>query len=238
MSAMERNRRAFLRMMLGVSAAPLLTACAAKPTGAGKGRSISDIERVPPLPDDLANWQPMGSAGSDLASLLGALPRSRWATAGPIPARLNGMGQTNIEHITVHHEGSSAVYFDDEGQVRQRLDAIRRAHLSRAFGDIGYHFIVDRAGRVWEGRSLVYQGAHVKDHNYHNLGIMALGNFDEQAPTDAQLRRLIAVVRTARAACGVPLNRVHTHQELKPTRCPGHSLQRYMVNVRHNGTLA
>ncbi len=236
---MESHRRAFLRLMVGLSTAPLLTACAAKPGETTRPRRpLSDVNRVPPLPDDLSNWEPMdGTRQRDLASLLGALPRSRWATAAPITARLDPLGQTNIEHITVHHEGSSAVHFDGLAQVQRRLDSIRLGHLSRAFGDIGYHFVIDRAGRVWEGRSLTYQGAHVKDHNYHNLGVMALGNFDEQSPTQAQLDRLVTVIKTARATCNVPLSRLHTHQELGPTRCPGLSLQRFMVNIRNNGTL-
>ncbi len=236
--AMETNRRAFLRTMIGLGAAPLLTACAAAPNAGAKRRAISEIDRVPPLPDDLANWTPMGSGGSELASLVGALPRTRWASGGPIPARLDPMGQTCIERITVHHEGASTVFFDTESQVSSRLDAIRRAHLARNFGDIVYHFIIDRAGRVWEGRSLVYQGAHVKDHNQRNLGVMVLGNFDEQTPTQAQLNRLVDFMRAAQRACSVPAARVHTHQELGPTRCPGFSLQSFMVNARSNGTIA
>ncbi|MFG0251720.1 MAG: peptidoglycan recognition family protein, partial [Phycisphaerales bacterium JB038] len=219
---MESHRRAFLRLMLGVGAAPLLTACSATSgeSATRRRRPLAEVESVPPLPDELTNWQPMdGSTQRDLASLLGALPRSRWATAAPIPSRMNSLGQANIEHITVHHEGSSAVYFDGMSQVQRRLDSVRRGHLSRAWGDIGYHFIIDRAGRVWEGRPLQYQGAHVKNHNYHNLGVMALGNFDEQSPTQAQLDRLVRVIKIARATCNVPMSRLHTHQELGPTRC-------------------
>ena len=30
--------------------------------------------------------------------------------------------------------------------------------------DVGYHYAVDRAGRVWECRPLTWQGAHVRNH--------------------------------------------------------------------------
>ena len=91
--------------------------------------------------------------------------------------------QQPIRYITVHHD---AHYSDitDYTSVAQRLEAIRRYHReTREWGDIGYHYAVDRAGRVWETRPIDWQGAHVRDHNEGNIGVMALGNFDEQPPT-------------------------------------------------------
>ena len=42
------------------------------------------------------------------------------------------------------------------------MDANNMRDLRRRFGDIGYHFAIDRNGRVWEARSLAYAGAHVQ----------------------------------------------------------------------------
>jgi N-acetyl-anhydromuramyl-L-alanine amidase AmpD len=102
-------------------------------------------------------------------------------------------------------------------------------------GDIGYHFIIDRAGRIWEGRPLIYQGAHVKDENEHNLGIMTLGNFDRQSPTTAQLMTLQHMLAYLRHQYSVPVSKVYTHQELNPTACPGLHLQPRIVAMRKNG---
>ena len=108
--------------------------------------------------------------------------RSTWAKAAPVTSRLNPMG--SIKLITVHHEGWTPVFFTGADLTAQRLDLVRRSHIERMdAGDIGYHFIIDRAGLLWHGRELRYQGAHVKDHNSNNLGIMVLGNFDLQQPT-------------------------------------------------------
>ncbi len=131
-----------------------------------------------------------------------------------------------IASITVHHEGWDRVFFTDRAQTARRLESIRSSHLKRLrAGDIGYHFIIDRAGRLWEGRDLRYQGAHVKNHNPHNIGIMVLGNFDEQRPSQKQYDKLRVTVGGLMKLYRVAGRRVYTHQELMPTACPGTFLQ-------------
>jgi hypothetical protein len=164
----------------------------------------------------------------------GVLTRAQWASGRPIPARMNAM--LPVRWITVHHDGMDPFTGDDARAAAGRLDAIRRAHVNRGWGDIGYHFAVDRAGNVWEGRPLTWQGAHVKDHNEHNVGVVALGNFDRQQPTRAQLTALHRHVRLLMDTFSVPAARLRTHQEWAPTACPGRHLQRYMVNARTTGT--
>jgi hypothetical protein len=123
----------------------------------------------------------------------------------------------------------------------ERMRLIRTGHISRKgepFADIGYHFAIDPAGRVWEGRPLVYQGAHVRGQNDNNLGIVLMGNFDQQRPTPDALRTLERFVAAQMSRYGVPLSGVRTHQELAPTACPGRNLQSSLVASRSRGTLA
>ncbi|HEB61174.1 MAG TPA: hypothetical protein ENJ06_05050 [Phycisphaeraceae bacterium] len=234
---MVKDRRSFLKLLLGVSAAPLLTACASQRSPMTKRHN----QRIHPLPDDefempaaLRDWKPLEEP--DFLTIVGARPRSEWAGAAPIVSRMNPMGR--VEHITVHHEGMAPVYFDSTRDVASQLDLVRRSHLNRMqAGDIGYHFIIDRAGRLWQGRPLAFQGAHVKYHNRHNLGVMVMGNFDKQSPTQAQRDALVTFLRKSQSAFNVPVRLVHTHQELAPTACPGVTLQGFMKDIRGNGTL-
>ena len=69
------------------------------------------------------------------------------------------------------------------------------------------------------------------------IGIVALGNFDEQFPSDAQLEALNRHVHRLMRAYRVPVSRVLTHQEWSATACPGKHLQRYLVDLRENGEL-
>ncbi len=186
--------------------------------------------RAPAAPTYARAEQP-DVARSGASPTLTVLRRERWATRGPSTANINLMN--GVGRITVHHEGYTPVTFTDAASTARRLEAIRSTHTNdRGWSDIGYHFIVDRAGRIWEGRDLRYQGAHVKDHNEHNLGILVLGNFDRQSPTDPQVAGLVRVLRTYMGHYRVPPGRVYTHQEIMPTSCPGRSLQSRMVTLR------
>lgn len=154
---------------------------------------------------------------------LRVLPRSNWTRTTTHTSSTNPMG--GITHITVHHAGMGRVQFSDTASTIDYLELIRHSHVNRRWADIGYHLIVDRAGRTWQGRPLQYQGAHVRHHNEHNIGILTLGNFDLQSPTQAQLAGLEATVAGLMQAYHVTVDRVRTHQEWVPTACPGKTLQ-------------
>ncbi len=164
------------------------------------------------------------------------ISRSSWAKMSTNTSRVNAMN--GINRITMHHEGWHSVNFTDMNTTMERLQHIQRFHMKeRGWGDVGYHYIIDRAGRVWEARPLKYQGAHVADQNEHNVGIMLLGNFEKQAPSNIQLASAQSMVGSIMSQYRVPVHRVYTHQELKPTQCPGRFLQPRLVAMRQSGYL-
>lgn len=142
-----------------------------------------------------------------------------------------------IDRITVHHDGMPPVTLLSQRDVAARIDQIRIAHQRLGWGDIGYHYIVDPFGQVWQGRPLPWQGAHVKDQNERNLGILSLGNFEMQSPTPAQVRTLEQFLASRMQAHGVSLGAVHTHRELAPTLCPGRNMQFAMNQLRSTSFL-
>jgi hypothetical protein len=165
------------------------------------------------------------------------MPRAWWTKYGPNGAKLNPMAGVN--RITVHHEGHTPVWFTDDRSTRERMEQVRGVHTrDRKWADIGYHYIIDRAGRIIEGRSVAYQGAHVSQQNEHNVGVMLLGNFEQQSPSQQQLLSLQTTLRFLMAKYRVPTNRVYTHRELGPTVCPGRNLQPRVASLRTSGALA
>jgi N-acetyl-anhydromuramyl-L-alanine amidase AmpD len=91
---------------------------------------------------------------------------------------------------------------------------------------------LDYAGRVWEGRSLVYEGAHVVCQNERNIGIMLLGNFEAQSPSPAQresVKRLIALLRERYK---IKPHRVFGHCDLGHSVCPGRHLYAFVRGIR------
>lgn len=159
--------------------------------------------------------------------------RAAWTRAQPRQSNINAMN--GIRRITLHHEGFPDPFTATSRTASaERVERIRASHTNRGWADIGYHYIIDRGGRVWEGRPVRYQGAHVGGHNEHNIGVMCLGNFDIQSPSEAQVDSLQKVVRLLRRRHNVPENEIHTHRELGPTACPGRNLQPRITAMRHN----
>jgi hypothetical protein len=111
------------------------------------------------------------------------------------------------QKLTVHHTAG----INDDPDPAATVRAIYRYHaIDRGWGDIGYQFLIDGRGTVYEGRQTdtstvtppafdangkVVQGAHVANHNSGNIGISLLGTYSSRRPTvyaQRSLERLLA----------------------------------------------
>ena len=162
------------------------------------------------------------------------LPRSAWGNGAAHPRRMDRMG--SVSRITIHHEGApQANEVHDRGKVAEHIKRTYLAHRNlRGWSDIAYHFAVDRSGRVWELRSISWQGAHAGDRglNKGNVGIEVLGNFNKQQLTPAQKQSLTLLVERLCREHDIAVGRIHTHRELKRTSCPGKNLQGFVDEMR------
>ncbi len=159
---------------------------------------------------------------SFLKSRVSLMPRAAWTQTAPMTQRLER--SPNYTRITVHHAGASISTELRCEDIAMQIEGIMEGHRKRRFGDIGYHFVIDRAGRVWEGRSLKYTGAHVSAQNQENIGVMLLGNFERQRPAPKQLDSLHELTQALRNRFTVPRYRVFGHRDLGQTLCPGRYL--------------
>ena len=220
--------------MLVAGVASLLAACASDSTT--PTRSVATTKnppRTPTSPNPKAAPMSFPQANTLPPALPGdVIPRSSWAKGSPIISRMNRADRP-YTWITVHHDGMDSFTSTSYASAAARLEQIRNAHIIRKpepFGDIGYHYLIDPSGRVW-------QGAHVAGENPGNLGICVMGNYDIQRPNAAQLAALNRFVAAQMRAYHIPLARVRTHQEWPSahTRCPGFSLEQYMRVARLPG---
>jgi len=219
------SRRDVLHGGLVMSAAAVLSGCQAtphRPTAALPGPIWPD-KRLPSTPVPVP---------SHAASTTEIIPRSAWTNAQPKMSK--SLPMNGVQRITIHHDAINSSGLVRQADVARRLESIRRAHLARGseWVDIGYHYIIDPEGRIWQGRPISIEGAHVAKTNPHNLGVMLMGNFDEHRPSQQALATLDAFVTDQMRRFRVPINRVYTHKELRETACPGVHLQRYMVATR------
>lgn len=134
-----------------------------------------------------------------------------------------------ITRITIHHSGEKRyVAPRTVRDVASRLRAYQSSH-QQEWADIGYHFVIDPRGRIWEGRELKWQGAHAGNYeaNRHNVGIAVLGNFQRGKLLRAQLRALESLARWLMSRYGIPGSQIYTHNEVRKlhglggTACPG-----------------
>lgn len=158
------------------------------------------------------------------------IPRAAWTDWTPDVGEMKALGR--VRRITVHHEGNGAFHAVGAAESRERLVNVLRGETAGRHLDIAYHYVIDRAGRVWEGRNLRYQGSHVRGNHANNMGIMCLGNFEEQEVSRAQLAALERFLGEQMKKHGLGRRQVLTHQELTATLCPGRDLQRRMGAMR------
>ncbi len=231
----ETTRRQLLRSGLAAGAFLVLQGCSSPARRPGvrvtsRTPDPSDWEFVPQKPE----WLEDEPSHASHRTMPGVISRAAWTRAVPKTWDTNPMG--GIKRITIHHDGMTPFTSTSRAAAAQRLENIRRAHVSsNGWADVGYHFVVDPGGRVWEARPVALQGAHVKYNNEHNLGVMVMGNYDRQSPTNAASTMLDEFVGSMMRKYRVPVSRVYTHQELRPTACPGRSLQRVMESTRSRG---
>jgi hypothetical protein len=143
-----------------------------------------------------------------------------------------------IKAATLHHTVSANDYTAD--QVPAMIRAIYRYHaVSRGWGDIGYHVLVDRFGRVWEGRygglESTVIGAHARGYNIGTVGVGLLGDYesvDTTAPMIDAAEAFIAwkfslfhVDPTATTNLtdggGQKVPTIFGHRDVGRTLCPG-----------------
>lgn len=219
-----------------LGAAALLGGCQTAPTTAARLPEPLYPDRE--QPGSHANLNPTPEpvrpvpvqAGPEIA----VIPRSRWTNTQPLSTR-ETFAMNGVTRITVHHDAIVSTDVSTTNDAVRRLNSVRTGHLQRNMIDIGYHYVIDPSGRVWEARPVRFQGGHVHNQNEHNLGIMVMGNYDIQSPTPQSVASLDAFLAVQMRRYGVALNNVYTHQEIGQSACPGRSMQSYMVRTRSRG---
>lgn len=115
----------------------------------------------------------------------------------------------------VHYDGADEIHRTGYAIPR----AIETAHLKQTWAGIGYNFVVDQAGNIYEGRGWTLQGAHCPGHNVSGLSVqIAIGG--DQQPSDAALAAARALYDEACRRTGRTLAK-RGHRDGIATLCPG-----------------
>lgn len=81
----------------------------------------------------------------------------------------------SLPYVLIHHTATAQCR--DRAACQAQLAAMQREHVKRKWDDIGYNFLVDPAGNVYEGRGWGVKGAHSPQFNTKSVGISLIGNY-------------------------------------------------------------
>ncbi|MFI9152667.1 peptidoglycan recognition protein [Streptomyces sp. NPDC053367] len=162
----------------------------------------------------------------ELASLQGAQagaepkigPRPRIVTRGGWGADESLREKTfiytdKVKAAFVHHTASGNKYTCS--QAPSVIRGIYRYHVkSMGWRDIGYNFLVDRCGNIYEGRAggvaKPVKGAHTLGFNTSSMGIAVIGTYDTTRPSDSSVRAVAQLTAWKLGLYGVnPLGKTY-----------------------------
>jgi hypothetical protein len=147
----------------------------------------------------------------------------------------------------VHHTVNANNY--TAAQVPAIIRGIYAYHTqSRGWSDVGYNFLVDRFGRIWEGRyggvDRPVVGAHTLGYNDDAFAMSAIGNFETAQPSAALLDAYGRLFAWKLSLHGVSagstrqwvtkryLPAINGHRDVGQTACPGKYLYAQIPRIR------
>src|SRR5262245_54700304 len=154
---------------------------------------------------------------------------------------------TTVRHLIVHHTAMGIEKPDSDWPALVR--SVWNFHVfERGWDDIGYNYLIDPNGVIYEGRSggdnVV--GAHFSGVNAGTMGVAMLGDFTNEAPTIEALNSLKKILawkcdqrgldptgKSPHGASQLNLNTISGHRDGPgATECPGESFYPLLPAIR------
>ncbi len=237
------TRRRFVTMLGAVGLTAVASACSRLVSG-----STTTTSSVPPISTGAptttaATTSPAGAPSVTTtaasppqtttttveAATVTVIGRDGWA-ARPIDGELTAH---TLERITVHH---TAVPLDRNADAPAHIRGHQDYHqVELGWPDLAYHFMVDAAGNIYEGRpyDTVGDTATSYDPTGHLL-VCCEGDFNTQPLPDAQRSGLVAIMAWGVAELGLDPATITGHRDHAATSCPGDPVAALIAD----GTLA
>lgn len=155
---------------------------------------------------------------------------------------------TNVSHLIVHHSAGNYIPTTDFAAV---VRSYYSYHTGPTLGwaDIGYNWLVDRNGVIYQGRAFNFDGnmnvvgAHFSGRNGATMGICIIGTYTSIMPTEIAIERLrtmlawkanernIDVLSRATHSAG-NIFTISGHRDGGATECPGQRLYDHLPTIR------
>lgn len=167
--------------------------------------------------------------------------RLDWCPSGTCPEDITPVS-TGPTHLIVHHSAGSNTSTDWAATVR----AIWDLHVFvNGWDDIGYNWLIDPTGTLYEGRGEGRLGAHFCGQNGATMGVCVIGDYTNILPTIfaiATLEEMLAwnaclidvdpLGSGFHTSSGMVLDRISGHRDGCATSCPGDAFYPTLPSVR------
>lgn len=154
---------------------------------------------------------------------------SKWSC---IPYDDSKYSSNKPNYIVVHH-----TYQPRSNSTGKTVVAnIEKFHIiQKSFHSIGYHYIIDSNGTVYEGRKERHNGAHCVGLNQISLGICVIGNYDEgrdilTPKAETALFDLLTDIRSRYR--NITLTDIKGHRDFSDKSCPGDTLYQKLLQYK------
>lgn len=147
--------------------------------------------------------------------------RETWGAKAP---KCQGSAQSPYR-LTFHH--TVTTNGETGAAARARMRQMQAYHQnSLGWCDIGYHFSIDAAGKIYRARTTTTRTAsHVANQNSGNVGISLMGDYQNVTPPAAQLSGLADALAWMADTYSIAVNddkiRGHRQWSGQSTSCPG-----------------
>ncbi len=229
------GERAQVRLRAVAAATALSTAV--------KDATVVAVEPGSSEADSLVGTLAPGAAHADAARPT-VLTRRDWGADESLRTAAPVYEQAHAAFI--HHTAGTNAYTPE--QVPAILRGIYAYHVrTQGWTDIGYNALVDRFGRIWEGRygglDKAVSGAHTLNRNGESFGVAAIGDFSATTPPSAMVTSISRFVAWKMSVHGNPatgrvmvngdtFERISGHRDAFATTCPGARLYALLPSLR------
>ena len=150
------------------------------------------------IPDPDVDGSDSGPLSTVAASTISApmpaiITRSEWGADESL-RRSGPRFAPTIKAAFIHHTASKSNYSPEEAPAQMR-NLYTYFTKGLRYSDMAYNFIVDRFGRLYEGRAggmdQAVVGGHTAGFNDQTFGVSALGNFQTFKPNDPEMASMI-----------------------------------------------
>jgi hypothetical protein len=199
-------------------------------------------------------------ANSTAAARPGVVSRSAWGCPDGQGSRV-APDYHPVNHMVVHHTADSNSLLPSEPNWAARVRAEWSFHtFTRGWGDVGYNYLIDPNGVVYEGRAGGDDAVAFHDTaNYGSMGIVLIGTYATVPPTPAAQNTLVSILAWKAEQKGInplgnsyyygcsrsrycyPYNlssivpNIAGHRQVTPghTTCPGDQTMAYLPGIRN-----